>query len=167
MKRAGMAFMVIAAMTGCSAPNEEMPEDPQQTAAPKTVTDAQQVLTALRAANLPIDKVRTITAETDANKMLGRPHQYTSKIDFLDTRFPDGKLEEATNNIEVFATPEDAQRRHDYIDGVMKDLPMATQYLILRKNILVRINNAVSPTAAKEYEAAVEGLVTDQTAPVG
>lgn len=159
MKRAGIAIMATMAMAGCGVPNEKLPEDPPTTAAPKTVTDAQQVLTAIRAANLPIDKVRTITAETDANKLLGRPHQYTSKIDFLDTRFPDGKLEEATNNIEVFVTSEDAQRRHDYIDGVMKDLPLATQYLILRKNILVRVNGAVSPTAAKEYEAAVDKLL--------
>lgn len=159
MKRMAMAITAAMALAGCGAPTEKLPEDPAAKPAPKTVADAQEILTAFRAASLPIDKVRTITAETDSNKLLGRPHQYTSKVDFLDTRFPDGKLEEATNNIEVFATPDDAQRRHDYIDGVMKDLPMATQYLILRKNILVRINGAVSPTAAKEYEAAVDKLV--------
>jgi hypothetical protein len=133
--------------------------DAQKAEAPKPITDAQQVLEGLRTASLPIDKVRTITAESDSNQLLGRPHQYTSKIDFIDTRFPEGKLEEAINNIEVFSKDEDAAKRRDYIDGIMKDMPLATQYLYLRKNVLLRINGAVSPAAATEYEKAVEKIV--------
>jgi hypothetical protein len=41
----------------------------------------------------------------------------------------------------------------------MKDMPLATQYLYLRKNVLLRINGAVSPAAATEYEKAVEKIV--------
>jgi hypothetical protein len=150
---------VLMSLAACGERSDRAPMDAQKAEAPKPITDAQQVLEGLRTASLPIDKVRTITAESDSNQLLGRPHQYTSKIDFIDTRFPEGKLEEAINNIEVFSKDEDAAKRRDYIDGIMKDMPLATQYLYLRKNVLLRINGAVSPAAATEYEKAVEKIV--------
>lgn len=150
---------LFIALAGCGPFGQKSTEEPPKVEAAKAITDAQQVLEGLRAANLPIDKVRTVTAESDGNKLLGRPHQYTSKIDFIDTRFPEGKIEAATNYIEVFADPEDALRRRDYVDGIVKSIPMFTQYLILRKNVLLRVDGAVSPDAAKEYEAAIIKIV--------
>lgn len=126
---------------------------------PKPITDGQQIVAALQAAKLPIEKLHVVTAENDENKLLGRPRGYVSKIDFIDARFPDGKLNAATNNIEIFANSDHARRRSEYIDEIMRDMPIFTQYLILRKNVLIRLDQAVAPAAAKEYEAVLVKVV--------
>ncbi len=151
------AIMVLILASGCSKQEEAI--QAVATAKAIEVSTAQQVMDGFVKSGLPVDKVRNVSASDDANQLLGRPHQYTSKIDFIDTRFPEGKLDEATNNIEVFANDEDARARRDYIDRVMRDMPMATQYLFLRKNVLVRINGALTPEAAKEYEDASAKLL--------
>lgn len=151
---------VVVSLAGCGdgkTSNEQArAEQPKAVA----VENAQQILDGLMAAKLPLDNIRTVTAENDSNQLLGRPGQYTSKIDFVDRRFPLGKLdEEATNNIEVFANEADAKARYDYVDGIVKSSPLFLQYLLLKKNVLIRLNQAVTPDVAKDYEAALAKVV--------
>lgn len=155
----GLAGILSLALAGCGGTEQaDAPPAVEKPKAPQ-IADAKQVADALSAAGLPLGKVRVMTAETDGNKLLGRPGQYTSKIDFIDTRFPENEIEEATNYIEVFDNLDDAQRRHDYVEGVGKSAPMFLQYLILKKNVLVRLDKEISPSVAKEYETALEKIV--------
>jgi hypothetical protein len=59
---------------------------PGAPAAPPITPDA--VAASLRASGLPVSGVVVHTPETDPNHLLGRPGQYTGKIDFHDERGP-------------------------------------------------------------------------------
>jgi hypothetical protein len=60
--------------TGAASTQSEKPETPEQ------------IIAALKSAGLPIGAVRSYTASTDPNKLLGRPGQYTGKANFRDRR---------------------------------------------------------------------------------
>ena len=57
------------------------PETPSPVLSAKLET-AEDYANALKDAGLPIWKIEVWTAETDPNEKLGRPNEYTSKIDF-------------------------------------------------------------------------------------
>ncbi|WP_405966122.1 hypothetical protein OG613_01180 [Streptomyces sp. NBC_00015] len=106
-----------------------------------------------------------VTAENDPNKLLGRPHQYTSKITFDDTRIPaadvsatDKGAVERGGAIEVFADAADAKARAEYIQTVTKSMPMLAEYDYVHGPVLVRVSHYLTPTQAAEYKAAVEAL---------
>src|SRR5687768_6551864 len=75
------------------------------------------VAASLRGSGLPVTGVRVLTADTDPNKLLGRPGEYTAKVSWQDGRAP-GEANDAT--IEVFATADDLKRRKAYTEAVAK-----------------------------------------------
>lgn len=103
---------------------------------------AEQYATALKEAGLPIDDLQVTTAENDKNKLLGRPNQYTSKVNFKN------------GSIEVFNNSDDLKARQDYINDIGKKSPMFAEYNYANGNALLRINKSVSPDEAKKYEDA-------------
>jgi 2,4-dienoyl-CoA reductase-like NADH-dependent reductase (Old Yellow Enzyme family) len=153
MKRyLAIAFLGLAALSAC----KQSPADVAKVEAPKVET-AEQAVKALAAAGLPIADIKVITPETDENKMMGRPGGYTSKAYFADTRHP-AKPDEMVvveNNIEGFATVEDAQRRADYVSGIAKAMPMMAQYVYRSGKFVLRLDRALLPDEAKAYESAL------------
>ena len=108
---------------------------------------------------MAVDQIVTYTEETDANKLLGRPNQYTSKSNFslkTDEVF-DG--EDPENTIEVFTTEADATVRKEYIEEVIKGVAFAQQYLYQSGKYLLRIASQTTPTKAKEIEQLFYDLV--------
>ncbi len=108
---------------------------------------------------MAVDQIVTYTEETDANKLLGRPNQYTSKSNFslkTDEVF-DG--EDPENTIEVFTTEADATVRKEYIEEVIKGVAFAQQYLYQSGKYLLRIDSQTTPTKAKEIEQLFYDLV--------
>lgn len=100
--------------------------------------------------------MNVLTEATDTNKMMGRPNGYTSKAFFVDQRHEGEGMEPAEQNtVEVFPTVEDATRRREYIEGVTKGMPMLTQYIIQTGPVLLRLDKVLTPSEAKEYEAAL------------
>jgi len=57
----------------------------------KELETPDDVFAALKSAGLPIGAVRSYTASTDPNELLGRPGQYTGKANFRDRRLPPTK----------------------------------------------------------------------------
>lgn len=113
-------------------------------------------------AGFPVGTVTVYTAETDENSLLGRPNQYTSKAKFTDTRTSEPAAGSATENtaggtIEVFNNEADAQARYDYIQPITKNA-MFSQYLYLYKNVFLRIDGALTPDQAAQYETAFKSL---------
>lgn len=97
----------------------------------------------LKEAGLAIDNIEVTTADNDVNKLLGRPNQYTSKINFDN------------GSIEVFNNKEDATNRKEYIDNIGKKMPLAVEYSYINNaGALLRINKKVSPEDAQKYEDA-------------
>jgi hypothetical protein len=123
----------------------------------KTVYTAAEVVEAFKDANLPIGKVKAYTADTDANGLLGRPNQYTGKTNFEDTRITADDAD-VCESIEVFADGQDLEARKTYIESVMNYTPMVQQYLYAHKNILLRLDDALTPDQAKDYETVLNKL---------
>ncbi|MFC9285283.1 hypothetical protein [Streptomyces sp. NPDC057052] len=126
---------------------------------------AREAFTGISASVSSAELSGTVTAESDSNKLLGRPHQYTSKITFDDTRIAaadvsgtdEGDVERG-GAIEVFADAADAKARAEYIQSVTKSMPMLAEYDYVHGPVLVRVSHYLTPTQAAEYEAAVEAL---------
>jgi hypothetical protein len=146
------------ALAACDQSSGTVSNIPEETA-PAAPMDAGAVATSLKSAGLPIDGINVLTEATDDNKMMGRPGLYTSKVFFVDERHKGEGMEPAEQNtVEVFATEEDATKRREYIQGVTEAMPMFTQYMIQSGPVLVRLDKALTPTEAKEYEAALGKL---------
>jgi len=125
--------------------------------------NAEAVIERLQAAGLTIGKVIVYTEETDPNDLLGRPGQYTSKAAFTDTRVDESDLVATPKwdvarggSVEVFETEEDAQRRSDYIQAILKEAPMlGPEYGYVAGPVLLRLSHHLTPEQAREYEQAL------------
>ncbi|WP_238918525.1 hypothetical protein [Clostridium sp. YIM B02555] len=95
----------------------------------------------LKESGVAIENVEVTTAENDKNQLLGRPNQYTSKINFTN------------GSIEVFANKEDAKNRKEYIDGIGKKMPLVAEYSYINDaGVLLRLDKKLTPDDAKKYE---------------
>ncbi len=125
---------------------------------------ARQVVVKLRAAGLPIGKFRVYSTSTDANHLLGRPGQYTGKVNFRDRRINvggGGFAVSAGGSVEMFASRSDAKRRFDYVSAIFRSaspaIPGERVYLV--GNAVLRLSHVLTPPQAKKYEAALRRLV--------
>ena len=170
-------IVATAALTaGCSSNGAQTPAAEATNSSPATATvadaspgaevvDAGAVLAELIAAGLPITDSAVVTESNDANNLIGRPGQHTSKVAFADGRVgtPIDQAapgNEAGGSIEVFADDADAQARSDYIQQTLQRLgPIAgTEYHYLSGPVLVRVDGELVPSTAAGYEAAVAAL---------
>jgi hypothetical protein len=108
---------------------------------------------------------RTVTEANDGNHLIGRPHQYTSALDFTDSRINKADVPGSKKGdvdwggvIEVFADHSDAQARADYIQGITKQLPMFSEYDYVSGNIVVRVSHYLAPSYATDYKNAAAKL---------
>ena len=118
------------------------------TQAPKF--DDQAVATAVRAASFGVTDVVIYTAETDTNKLLGRPGQYTAKVSWNDPRVS-SKNRDST--IEIFPDKASLDARYAYIDGIIKSAPALLQYMYRNDGrlALLRLPKDLTPAQAQEY----------------
>lgn len=135
---------------------------PTPTPKPKPKT-AEQLAQALKDAGLPIGEVKVLTAETD--DLLGRPGQYTSKANFVDTRIGQDKLTGITNkdvspggSIEVFASSDDLKARKTLIDTLTKSFSVP-EYDYQNGLFLLRVSGILTPDQAKEYDAKLQAIL--------
>jgi hypothetical protein len=118
-------------------------------------TSAMNVALTMRDAGIPIMRPYNVTAETDSNRLLGRPGYYTSKVMFGDRRYNMPELQVyPEGTIEIFPTPALALRRNNYIKRVTRDLPRYQQYHTLAGNGLLRLDFDFSPDHAAAYATA-------------
>lgn len=158
-----MRVLVLAgalALAGCGQSADtvsNIPEDEPTVVA--SALDAGAAVEALKAAGLPVAGINAVTEATDTNNMMGRPGGYTSKAFFFDQRHEgEGDEPAQQNTIEVFANEADATKRREYIQSVTEGMPFLTQYMIQSGPMLLRLDKVMTPTEAKEYEAALGKL---------
>jgi len=110
------------------------------------------VAAAVKASGFPIAELTVFTAETDPNKLLGRPGQYAAKVSWRDTRVTDRYADQAT--IEVFPDSASLQMRFTYIDGIMKSSPLFLQWMYRNdaRLALLRLPKELTPDQAKAWE---------------
>lgn len=123
---------------------------------------AEEIVNALKEKNENIGKIVVYTADTDTNKLLGRPNQYTSKVNFADNRISQEFVDENDakgGTIEVFANKKDMENRKEYIESISSSASMFVQYIYSKGNVLLRLEKDLTPEQAKEYEDAFNEIV--------
>lgn len=152
------ASFTLASCNGEQTPSGAASEAPAQAPAPQT---AAQVADALGKQGIVLQNIVVLDEKTDTNNLLGRPGQYTSKVFFHDSRHPKTPEsgDEFEGTVEVFASPADAKKRHDYIAEVTAGMPMLLQYQFLRGNVLVRLPKAFTPSETAVYKAELEMII--------
>lgn len=115
--------------------------------------NAEQIALKLQFEKLPIENIIVYTAETDRNKLLGRPGQYTSKVNFADSRLqqPDPN-DPVGGSIEVFNNAAELKDRKEYIESLYLKMPALTEYMVVNGNYLLRLSNEFTPSQADEYK---------------
>lgn len=126
---------------------------------------AQLVIAKLRAAGLPVGKAKVYNAFNDGTRLLGRPGQYTGKVNFRDMRIKDaggGFAVSSGGSIEIFATRADAKRRAGFVSAIFASaspsIPSEYDYLV--GNAFLRLSHVLTPTQAQRYEAVLRRLLT-------
>lgn len=110
----------------------------------------------LKAAGLPLVDEIVYTSETDLNKLMGRPNQYTAKASWRDARVArEGAADVRTGGTaEIFANEADRIRRQEYVGALAKSPPFV-EYAYAKGRVLVRVAKELTPDQAAEYERAL------------
>ncbi|MFH9348314.1 hypothetical protein [Kitasatospora sp. NPDC017646] len=174
MRRTALTLLTVgllAATAACSSTTTDRPAAPAPsltaaaqtggTASPKAAPpaaaqDAAAVAAKIKKAVHTATTTTNITAADDPNKLLGRPHQYTSATVITDSRIEDTNASGADRGatVEVFATAEDAKARAAYIEAIGKAQPIFAEYDYVHGTVLVRVAKALTPDQAAEYDKA-------------
>jgi hypothetical protein len=125
---------------------------------------ADEVLQGLKDKDMPIGESISYTAKNDPNDLLGRPNQYTSKVNFKDTRLKSDSLADDLDvqeggSIEVFENENDAIRRKEYVESIGKGFSPFAEYTYREGTVLLRLSHRLLPKQAAEYENALKDIL--------
>ena len=127
---------------------------PTTTAPAPAPPNASAITARLQAAGLPMPKgVDIYTAATDPNNLLGRPGEYTSKTEWVDSRYaldPDAEV-----SVEVFPDAKLAAKRAAYVQSFMGGI-LGTEYDYQAGPVLLRVSGKLTPVQAAQYGAAID-----------
>jgi hypothetical protein len=165
-----LATLVLAA--GCGSPGggaygPAATAIPKATATPKVAhagQSAAQILAGFKAKGLPVGESVTYTDASDLNHLLGRPGQYTGKVNFKDTRTPDSGNHDVNiavddgGSIEVFATAADATKRFTYVQGIASSSALFAEYDYQDGLVVLRVSKILTPPQAQAYQTALQAL---------
>ncbi|MFE2094769.1 hypothetical protein [Streptomyces sp. NPDC059460] len=178
-RRTIAATVVLAAglaVTGCSSSDAGSDKPAVVGNAPSTPAakaEERKPLTAADLAKALAENIPTVsttvayTETTDPNKRMGRPHQYLSKVQFRDSRIPEaGAAKDADGDktdiayggtVEVFANDADAAAWAKSVDEMTQNLGglLTPDYIYRSGRTVIRASSHLTPTQAKEYEAAL------------
>jgi hypothetical protein len=116
---------------------------------------AEEIANSFKEKQLPMDNIIVYTQETDVNKLLGKPNQYISKVNFADTRISQvSKDDPAGGSIETFSTTDDLNTRKGYLEGIFKTIPLLNEYLYVNGKYLLRLSKELSEDQANKYKEA-------------
>lgn len=122
---------------------------------PVTV-NATDLANAIKAKVPEVVSVITYTESNDPNNLIGRPNGYTSAALLQDARAQSTDLSNDSGVvIEVFATPEAAQKRSDYIQAILTASPiLGSEWNHVSGASLMRVSGKLPPSANDEYTTA-------------
>lgn len=154
-----LVFMIVALIfikkNNTTTFTNENPEKNSNVINSKKAT-AEDIITLMKEKNNNIGKIVVYNEETDWNNLLGRPNQYTSKIQFADNRLDQSYVKEDDakgGTIEVFNTKEDLENRKSYIETLSSSASIFVQYIYSKGYALLRLDQEITPDQAREYES--------------
>ncbi|MET7745495.1 hypothetical protein [Streptomyces sp. NPDC005385] len=161
-----LAALLLAALTACGGISDDDEKSSGQGGGSSTkVVDARDAFAELSGKVAAAKLTGRVTAENDPNALLGRPHQYTSKITFSDRRISGDNVVGADKGdvsrggaIEVFGTAADATARAKYIQSVTKSMSALAEYDYVHGTVLVRVSHYLTPKQADAYKLATSEL---------
>lgn len=128
---------------------------------------AEEIVNILKGKVPFIGNIVVYTEETDLNNLLGRPNQYIYKATFEDIRleqtnksldsdyFSEEEINEPIGGtVEVFINTKDLNNRKKYIETLSSNMSIFNQYIYSSANVLLRLDNKLTPSQAQEYEKA-------------
>lgn len=125
---------------------------------------AKEIASKLKSAGFPISNIINYTSKTDPNGLLGRPNEYTSKVNFADTGLSQYSDDEpAGGSIEVFKTKSDATKRKKYIESITSGVSFLKEYVYQYDNVLLRLDYDLTPSQVKVYKSAFTNMKTGKT----
>lgn len=104
------------------------------------------------------EKVVEITEDNDPNNLIGRPNGYVeAAVIYAKGAQCDELGVSCGATVELFEDADDAERRSDYIQGVLEKAPMLdSEYHYLDGAALLRVSGDIKPSDAEDYEKAFE-----------
>ena len=169
-KNSSILFIVVLALLlsacgGTASPSSSAPTSTPKPAVKHSGQTAAQIVAALKGKGLPITDNFTYDENTDLNKLLGRPNQYTGKVNFRDSRtsYSDAKGADINvsdgGSVEVFANASDAAKRYAYVQAISSSGGLFAEYDYYDNGLaLLRVSHELTPNQAKEYEGAFTAL---------
>ena len=126
----------------------------------KKGVDAADVVNAFKKDGLPIGDQLVYTVENDPDKLMGRPGQYTSKVNFVDTTEQENMKVEILHggSVEMFDNNDDAKNRFNYISKIAKSSPVFDEYDYVQGKILLRLSKNLPSNHAKKYEDTLKKI---------
>lgn len=169
-----VAFAFVAVMafgallTGCNGEAAMEPQDSKtvsadeaevvaEAEAPEPLT-SEGIIDAFKAAGLAVGTVEIYDATTDPNTQLGRPGMYVAKMNWADTNLEQADGDLTGGSIESFSKQEDMQNRIDYIQGIIKELPIMNEYQFTNGMMLLRLDSGLTPEQAEAYNTVFQTL---------
>lgn len=173
-----LVAVVAFALAGCSSSSGDskgVDEPGVTTPAGVTLkvaakTDAAAITKKLAKSVPTVTTTVVYTASNDPNTRLGRPHQYTSKTAFADSRIPKAKAKEDADGrsdaisyggtVEVFAEEADAKAWISYVDKATQALGglMTPDYLLRKGRYVIRVSHLLTPEQVAPYKAVLGKL---------
>lgn len=170
MKWAAVAAVVAFTISGCTSGNPAPAASGTSSPAPKvdskpSALNAEQVSDRLAQAIPSFKTFRVYTEADDPNKLMGRPGGYTSKTAFYDSRISKEALLGAKDDaitrggsVEVFETEKAVSARYEYVKAIAESSSLFTEYDYVSGTALLRVSKELTPSQAREYEAALKQI---------
>lgn len=116
---------------------------------------SQQLVIKLKATKPSITNIIVYDEKTDKNKLLGRPNQYISKVNFADSNIEQIDNEHPNGgSIETFNKVSDLKTRKQYIESIIKTSPNFTEYMFVNGNYLLRLSKDLPRDQVDKYKEA-------------
>ena len=129
------------------------------------VLTAEQIVEALKSSGMPITNAVVFDEKTDPNGLLGRPNQYTSKVNFSDPAHKDSDITSPDNTVEVFKFADDARKRANVIRDVTGATPALAEYVYQESFYVLRLNHDILPADAAKYEELFKVICSSSERP--
>ncbi len=131
---------------------------------PKPAPDASGLLASIKGKGVAVGEVQVYTADSDPNSLLGRPHQYVTKVNWHDTRIAAKNFDiDGGGSIETFSVTADLASRVVYVSGITQGAAIFAEYEFSSQSGLffLRLSHYLTPTQAMDYEAALQTAFPD------
>lgn len=157
-KKAAMAPEETKTIPAEPAPAPAVELEPAPEPEPRGPLTSDEIIAAFKNGGLPVGTVEIYDASTDPNELLGRPGQYTAKLNFADTGLEQYGESLTGGSLESFSSEKDLQNRVDYIKSITESMPGLVEYQYVNGLMLLRLDKGLTPDQAAAYDTVFQGL---------